>query len=96
MKNIFYLLICLISGIALGYLIAFKVVPYNMSLARTIWFSLGIIGTWLLRKNRPDFYEKRSLMWNIFSTFYYLFIGPLIFAYGISAAIIKRYPFNKI
>jgi hypothetical protein len=92
MKGIFYILICLILGILLGGLIAFKIVPYSMTLARIIWFSLGVIGNWLLRKNCAYFYYQRNLLWNIFTFMYYILIGPLVFTYGISAAIIKRYP----
>lgn len=92
MKGIFFILICLILGVLLGGLIANKIVPYSMSLAKVIWFSLGIVGNWLLRKNCAYFYNQRSLLWNIFTFVYYIFIGPLIFTYGISAAIIKRYP----
>jgi hypothetical protein len=52
----------------------------NREWVRPIWFILGLIGMFFMKKyTRPSFYENKSTFWWFITTTYYMLLGPLIF-----------------
>jgi len=51
----------------------------NKEWVRPLWIALGLIGMFILRRNRPEFYEGHSVAWWIGATISYIMMGPALF-----------------
>lgn len=51
----------------------------NVDIVRPIWFAMGIIGLWIMKKyTRPSFFLNKSNVWWMIGILYYLCMGPLV------------------
>ena len=53
--------------------------PYT----RIVWFSLGIIGLYIMYNTRYTFYRNRHPLWWLITVFAYMCLGPAIFVFSL-------------
>ena len=76
----------LAASIILGVLISTLILLFyvkNVVILRIVWFFCGLIGFWLLKKNRPDFYQNKSNLFWIGCIIGYFCLGPMTLATGL-------------